>query len=134
MPLVFSPSASLVLGAFVARNGPLDHFVRLRRTAPNPLNYTRARNCLYRAVNRFGKLPQSVIARPECAALGRMMLTDLGRSTCVNSVNVTGFDSVYSGSILLRNSISVKERCQSFSRALDITANPDGSQRNGFMK
>jgi hypothetical protein len=40
---VFSPGASLVLGASVARNGPRDHFVRLRRTAPNPLNYTRNR-------------------------------------------------------------------------------------------
>jgi hypothetical protein len=41
MPPEFSPGASLVLGAFVARNDPLDHFVRLRRTAPNPLNCTR---------------------------------------------------------------------------------------------
>jgi hypothetical protein len=36
MPLELSPGAPLVLGAFVARNGPLDHFIRLRRTAPNP--------------------------------------------------------------------------------------------------
>src|ERR1044071_7345991 len=30
------PGASLVLGAFVARNGPLDRFVGLRPTAPHP--------------------------------------------------------------------------------------------------
>jgi hypothetical protein len=41
MPPVLSPGASLVLGASVARNDPQDHFVRLCRTAPNPLNYTR---------------------------------------------------------------------------------------------
>ena len=31
------PGASLVLGAFVARNGPLDRFVGLRPTAPHPM-------------------------------------------------------------------------------------------------
>jgi hypothetical protein len=30
------PGASLVLGAFVARNGPLDRFVGLRPIAPHP--------------------------------------------------------------------------------------------------
>ena len=30
------PGRSLKLAAFVAQNGPLDRFVRLRRTAPHP--------------------------------------------------------------------------------------------------
>ena len=40
---VFSPGASLGLGAFVALAGPPDLPVRVPRTASNPLNYTRSR-------------------------------------------------------------------------------------------
>ena len=36
-PPEFSPSASLGLGAFVARNGPLDHFVRLSPKRSEPI-------------------------------------------------------------------------------------------------
>jgi hypothetical protein len=36
------PGRSLVLAAFVAFACPLDMLMRLRRTAPHPLNYTRS--------------------------------------------------------------------------------------------
>jgi len=77
----FSPAPSLALRAFGARNSPLDHLVRLRRTASHPLNCTRIRPrrgaglSMMRPspqigikVGNFGILAVSVTARKTPAA------------------------------------------------------------------